>query len=78
MSEIKVSFFSTNDMVLSGELHFELKIRHLGNCWRGYEFVFRVLRKGGIISRNVFKQSRKNCNRLCKVSLVRFWGICIK
>jgi len=49
-------------MVLSVELHFDLKIGCLENWVRHYGFVFNVLRIRGIVSRNVFKQSRKNCN----------------
>lgn len=46
-------------MVLSVELHFDLKIGCLGNWVRRYGFVFIVLRKQGIVSINVIKQSRK-------------------
>jgi len=45
-------------MVLSVELHFDLKIVCLGN-WVRHGFVFPVLRIRGIVSRNVLKQSRK-------------------
>jgi len=46
-------------MVWSVEFHFDLKIGCLGNWMRRYGFVFTVLRIRGIVSRNLFKQSRK-------------------
>jgi len=46
-------------MVFSVQLHFDLKIGCLGNWVRRFGFVFTVLRMRGIVSRNVFKQSRK-------------------
>ena len=51
-------------MVLSVELHFDPKIGCLGNWVRRYGFVFTVLRIRGIVSRNVFKQSRKTVMQL--------------
>ncbi len=59
MSESKVCFFSKIELFLSGELHFDLNIGSLGNWVRSCGFVFRVSQRRGIISRNVFKQSRK-------------------
>lgn len=53
-------------MVLSVELHFDLTIRCLGNWVRSYGFVFTVLKIRGVVSRNVFKHSRKTVTKASK------------
>ncbi len=56
--------FQQDWVVLNWELHFDLNIGSLGNWVRSYGFVFRVSQKRGIISRNVFMQSRKNRGKI--------------
>jgi len=60
-------------MVLSVELYFDLKIDCVGNWVRRYGFVFTVLRIRGIVSRNVFKQSRKTVKEI-QCSVMKLWN----
>ena len=52
-----------NNIVLNVKFHFAGELRGFAHCVCVFWFVCRVLRVWGMLSENVCKQLRKNCNR---------------